>query len=101
VDCDYLFSAKIFRVHEVLHPVTKAARFPSFRNFVPKHAFNRYCWENTEFFVERDHGPPAEGAASFHTTRWTIVMRAAHSQAQGGQSAFAELCQLSEGRLGP
>jgi hypothetical protein len=32
---------------------------------------------NTEFFVERDHGPPAEGAASFHTTRWTIVLRAA------------------------
>jgi len=44
--------------------------------------------------VERDHGPPAEGAASFHTTRWTIVMRAAQSQAQGGQSALAELCQL-------
>jgi hypothetical protein len=49
---------------------------------------------NTEFFVERDHGAPAEGAASFHTTRWTIVMRAAHNQAQGGQSALAELCQL-------
>src|SRR5271166_1112765 len=46
------------------------------------------------FFVERDHGPPAEGAASFHTTRWTIVMRAAQSQAQGGQSALAELCRL-------
>jgi RNA polymerase sigma factor (sigma-70 family) len=44
--------------------------------------------------VKRDHGPPAEGAASFHTTRWTIVMRAAHSQAQGGQSALAELCLL-------
>jgi RNA polymerase sigma factor (sigma-70 family) len=44
--------------------------------------------------VERDHGPPAEGAASFHTTRWTIVMRAAKSQAQGGQSALAELCRL-------
>jgi RNA polymerase sigma factor (sigma-70 family) len=44
--------------------------------------------------VERDHGPSAEGAASFHTTRWTIVMRAAQSQAQGGQSALAELCQL-------
>jgi RNA polymerase sigma factor (sigma-70 family) len=44
--------------------------------------------------VERDHGAPAEGAASFHTTRWTIVMRAAHSQAQGGQSALAELCLL-------
>ena len=27
-----------------LHPVTKAARFQSFRNFVPKHAFARYCW---------------------------------------------------------
>jgi hypothetical protein len=46
--------------------------------------------------VERDHGPPAEGAASFHTTRLTIVMRAAQSQAQGGQSALAELCRLKE-----
>ena len=26
---------------EDLHPVTKAARFPSFRNFVPKDAFTR------------------------------------------------------------
>jgi len=44
--------------------------------------------------VERDHGPPAEGAASFHTTHWTVVMRAAQSQAQGGQTALAELCRL-------
>jgi RNA polymerase sigma factor (sigma-70 family) len=44
--------------------------------------------------VERDHGQPTEGAASFHTTCWTIVMRAAQSQAQGGQSALAELCRL-------
>jgi hypothetical protein len=44
--------------------------------------------------VERDHGPPAESAGSFHTTRWTIVMGAAQSQAQGGQSALAELCRL-------
>jgi RNA polymerase sigma factor (sigma-70 family) len=43
--------------------------------------------------VERDLGPPAEGAASFHTTRWTIVMRAAQSQAPGGQSALAQLCR--------
>jgi len=43
--------------------------------------------------VKRDHGPPAEGAASFHTTRWTIVMKAAQSQAQGGQFALAELCR--------
>jgi RNA polymerase sigma factor (sigma-70 family) len=43
--------------------------------------------------VERDLGPPAEGAASFHTTRWTIVMRAAQSQAPGGESALAQLCR--------
>jgi DNA-directed RNA polymerase specialized sigma24 family protein len=42
--------------------------------------------------VGRDHGPPTEGAVSFHTTRWAIVMTAAQSQAPGGQSALAELC---------
>jgi RNA polymerase sigma factor (sigma-70 family) len=46
------------------------------------------------FFVKRDHSPPAEGAASFHTTRWTIVMQAAQSQVQGGPAALAELCRL-------
>ena len=63
-----------------------------------------------EFVVERDHGPPAEGSASFHTSRWTIVMKAAQSQAPGGQSAFAQFCRnyalcdaliASEGRLSP
>jgi RNA polymerase sigma factor (sigma-70 family) len=44
--------------------------------------------------VEEDTGSPAKGAASFHATRWTIVMEAAQSQAQGGESALAELCQL-------
>jgi hypothetical protein len=44
--------------------------------------------------VERDHGRLAEGVESFHTTRWTIVMRAAQSQAPWGQSALAELCRL-------
>ncbi|MBV8276872.1 MAG: hypothetical protein JO170_16665 [Verrucomicrobia bacterium] len=39
--------------------------------------------------MEREHGPPAEGAASFHTTRWTIVMNAAQSQAPGGEFALA------------
>jgi len=43
--------------------------------------------------VERDLGPPEEGAASFHTTRWTMVMRAAQSQAPGGPSALAQLCR--------
>jgi RNA polymerase sigma factor (sigma-70 family) len=47
-----------------------------------------------EFFVERDHGPPAEGATSFHTTRWTIVIKAAQNQTLGGQSALAQLCRL-------
>jgi hypothetical protein len=44
--------------------------------------------------VKRDHGPSAEGAANFPTTRWTTVMRAAQSQATGGQSALAELCRI-------
>ena len=43
--------------------------------------------------MKRDHDPPAEGAASFHTTRWTIVMRVAQSQAQGGDIALAQLCR--------
>src|SRR5262249_59518164 len=57
-----------------LHLVTKAAR--------------------SEFIVERDHGPPTGCTASFHTTRWGIVMRAAQSQAPGSQPALAELCRL-------
>jgi hypothetical protein len=62
-------------------------------NFVPKRDFSGYRWRNTEIFVERDHVPPAEGAASFHTTRWTIVMRAAQSQAPAGESASPRLCR--------
>jgi RNA polymerase sigma factor (sigma-70 family) len=44
--------------------------------------------------VERDLGLPVEGAASFHTTRWTIVMSAVQSQAPGGQSALAQLYRI-------
>jgi RNA polymerase sigma factor (sigma-70 family) len=44
--------------------------------------------------VKRDHGLPVEGTPSFHTTRWTIVMRAAQSQAAGGQAALADLCRV-------
>jgi DNA-directed RNA polymerase specialized sigma24 family protein len=47
-----------------------------------------------QFFLKPDNGSFLEGAASFHTTRWTIVMRAAQSQSQEGQSALAELCRL-------
>jgi RNA polymerase sigma factor (sigma-70 family) len=46
-----------------------------------------------DIFVKRHHGPLPEGAASFHTTCWTIVMRAAQSQAQGAQTALAQLCR--------
>ena len=45
--------------------ILKAVRFEGFRNFVPKHAFTRYCWLTTDSLVKRDHGPPAGGAASF------------------------------------
>jgi hypothetical protein len=37
-----------------------------------------------EFLLEDDHGLPAKGAVSFHATRWTIVVKGAQSQAQGG-----------------
>ena len=50
--------------------------------------------ETRNSFVERDHGPPMGGTASFHTTRWGIVMKAAQSQALGSQPALAELCRL-------
>ena len=60
--------------------------------------------------MKRNHGPPVEGTASFHTTRWTIVMRAAQSQARGGESAlaktdeeiraFCDALVTSEGKLG-
>ena len=43
--------------------------------------------------MERDLDPSGEGAASFHTTRWTIVMSAAQSQAPGAESALAQLCR--------
>ena len=44
--------------------------------------------------MERDHGLPTGCTASFHTTRWGIVMRAARSQAPGSQPALAELGRL-------
>jgi RNA polymerase sigma factor (sigma-70 family) len=46
------------------------------------------------FLVKREYGLPIEGAGSFHTTHWTIVLTAAQSQAQGGEEALAELCRL-------
>jgi RNA polymerase sigma factor (sigma-70 family) len=38
---------------------------------------------------------PGEGAGDqFHTTRWTLVMVSAQSQAAGGQAALGELCRI-------
>jgi RNA polymerase sigma factor (sigma-70 family) len=34
------------------------------------------------------------GGAQFHTTRWTLVIASAQSQAEGGKAALAELCRL-------
>ena len=60
-------------------------RFQSSRNYVPKHAFTRYCWLTTDSLVKRDHGPPAGGAVSLHATRWTLC----------------DALVASQGRLGP
>src|ERR1700740_1056568 len=61
--------------------------------------FARYYWVKYGNLVERDHGLPAEGAARFRITRWTIVMRAALSQMQWRQSALGGLCRLYWYRL--
>src|SRR5215469_9429395 len=41
-----------------------------------------------------ERSSPVVGAASFASTRWTIIMTAAQSQLEGGSAALAELCQL-------
>jgi hypothetical protein len=52
----------------------KAAGLLSFRNFIPKHAFTRYCWLTMDSLVKR-----------VHATRWTLC----------------DALIASEGRLGP
>ena len=46
--------------------------------------------------MERDHRPPFEGAASFHTTHWTVVLRAAQGEEPGGKP----LCLICAGSIG-
>jgi len=36
----------------------------------------------------------SDHAADFHTTRWSLVLRACHDQAPEGQAALAELCRI-------
>jgi len=40
------------------------------------------------------HSEEPVGAQQFHTTRWTLVMTSAQSQAEGGKAALAELCRI-------
>jgi hypothetical protein len=69
-------------------------RGSALQEFSSQACFHPLLYMKLGILVERDHGPPAEGAASFHTTRWTIVIQAAQSQAQGAEPALAELCRL-------
>ena len=41
-----------------------------------------------------DPSGEAPGGAQFNTTRWTLVMVSAQSQATGGKAALAELCRI-------
>jgi RNA polymerase sigma-70 factor (ECF subfamily) len=44
--------------------------------------------------VNLESDSPARDAGRFHTTHWTVVLRAAQSQVPGGQAALAQLCRL-------
>jgi RNA polymerase sigma-70 factor (ECF subfamily) len=44
--------------------------------------------------VKRDQSSPAGGANRFLTTRWSVVLVSAQSQAPGSKEAFADLCKL-------
>jgi hypothetical protein len=79
-------TAAPLRLCNSLHSLVRSFRYPAgFRNFIPKHAFGRYCGLTTDSLVKRKHGPPAGGPASFHATRWTLC----------------DALVASEGRLGP
>ena len=60
------FSLFFVRLQETPHSLARFFRYPAgFRNFIPKHAFTRYCWLTTDSLVKRDHGPPAGGRRAF------------------------------------
>ena len=44
--------------------------------------------------MKRDQSSPAGGANRFLTTRWSVVLVSAQSQAPGSNEAFADLCKL-------
>ena len=44
--------------------------------------------------MKPDFDPSGAAGAQFHTTRWTLVMVSAQSQAAGGEAALSELCRI-------
>src|SRR6516162_1893539 len=44
--------------------------------------------------MKPDHSSPAADAGRFRTTRWSVVLMSAQSQAPGSKAALAELCRL-------
>jgi DNA-directed RNA polymerase specialized sigma24 family protein len=44
--------------------------------------------------MAQDFESTGVGGGQFHTTRWTLVLTSAQSQAEGGKAALAELCRL-------
>jgi RNA polymerase sigma-70 factor (ECF subfamily) len=44
--------------------------------------------------MKPEDDPKERDGAQFHTTRWTLVMVSAQSQAAAGKSALAELCRI-------
>jgi RNA polymerase sigma factor (sigma-70 family) len=44
--------------------------------------------------MEAEFNPEGAAGAQFHTTRWTLVMVSAQSQAAGGKAALSELCRI-------
>ena len=55
------------------HFLARFFRYPEGSGILfPKHAFTRYCGLTIDSLVTRDHGPSAEGPASFNATRWKL-----------------------------
>src|SRR6202040_3974865 len=44
--------------------------------------------------MKPEFDPSGAAGAQFHTTRWTLVMVSAQSQAAGGEAALSELCRI-------
>jgi Sigma-70 region 2 len=48
----------------------------------------------TGCIMKPEFDPSREAGDQFHTTRWTLVMVSAQSQAAGGKAALSELCRI-------